>query len=231
MNNLYEFGGTCDVVIRCKTARTIGGKTYQANEPYTILNDVYCNIQYKNIVSDANAKNSVLYTRIGAPEVISFSGVTLTDKINDLIAERIENKPIGKIHTSIAQNNIIYLPESPIAGSVFIYANNQPFVDFVIEEHKIFGDFAEGQEYLIFYDVETNNACFDFTTPQHGYFVLDIIGKGNTDKASNDIYIRIPAATIMSVPVFDLVNGDILHAPMQFKCIDQHHKPYFNVGG
>ena len=231
MNNLYEFGGTCDVVIRCKTARTIGGKTYQANEPYTILHDVYCNMQYKNIVSDGSAKNNIIYTRTGAPEIISFSGVTLTEKINDLIARRINSQLIGKTHTSMAQNGTLYLPETPVVDSIFVYHNNQSFTDFTVENDKLIGAFESDTEYLIFYDVQSEYSCFDFTTPQYGYFILDIVGKGNKDKTSNDIYIRIPAASLMSVPVFDLVNGDILYAPMQFKCIDQHHKPYFNVGG
>ena len=50
-NNLYEFGGSCDVIIRCNTDRVIGGTNYKANEPYTILKDVYCSLQYRNTLS------------------------------------------------------------------------------------------------------------------------------------------------------------------------------------
>ena len=78
----------------------------------------------------------------------------------------------------------------------------------------------------------SQKSCYDFTTPHYGYFTLEIIGKGNQDKISNQVYIKLPAVSLMSTPVFDLVNGNLLHAPLQFQCVHQNQqKSYFNIGG
>ena len=231
MNNLYEFGGSCNVIIRCNSERTIGGKTYLANEPYTILENVYCSLQYKNTISEGGAKNNVLATRVGLPDFVNITNVVLNDKINCLIAEKISPQTIGHIYYCEAQDNTIWLPEAPIKDSVFVYYKNNKVNDFVIEEDKIIGDFVDDEGYLVFYDIKSQYACFDFTTPHYGYFTLEIIGRGNQDKISDQVYIKLPAVSLMSVPVFDLINGTLLHAPLQFKCIHQNQqKPYFNIG-
>ena len=231
MNNLYEYGGLCDVIIRCNSDRTIGGKLYRANEPYTILEDVYCSLQYKNSSSDVAAKNNVMATREGLPNIVNITNVTLTEKVTCLIAEQIPPQNVGRIYNCEAQNNTIYLPEKAVENTVFIYYKNQRIEDFTLDGDKIIGNFVDYQPYLVFYDAQSAGSCYDFTTPHYGYFTLEIIGRGNTDKVSNTIYIKIAAASLMSVPVFDLVNGNILHAPLQFQCIHQNQqKSYFNIG-
>lgn len=231
MNNLYEFGGSCDVIIRCNSERTIGGKVYQANEPYTILENVYCSLQYKNITSDIGTKNNVIATRDGLPDFVNITNVTLTDKINCLIAEKIQPQTIGCVYYGEAYDNVIYLPEIPIVKSIFIYYKNNKIENYTVEQDKILGEFVDGEEYLIFYEKISQHACFDFSTPHYGYFTLEIIGKGNQDKISDQVYIKLPAVSLMSVPVFDLVNGSVLNMPMQFQIIHQNQqKPYFNVG-
>ena len=232
MNNLYEFGGSCDVIIRCKSERYIGGRHYKENEPYTLLQDVMISLQYKNITSGDSAKNNIIATRQGLPDNVSITNVSLTDKIACLIAEKVQSQKIGKTYCGIAENNTIYLPEIPLNDSVFIYNRNQRLDKFTIDKDKIIGDFVDSESYLIFYDIMSDSSCFDFNTPHYGYFTLEIIGKGNKDKVSKDIYIKLPAVSLMSVPIFDLVDGNILHAPLQFQIIHQNQpKPYFNIGG
>lgn len=232
MNDLYEFGGSCNVVIRCNSERNIGGVTYSANEPYTILEDVFVSLGYKNIASQGNAKNNIVATRQGLPDTIDISNVTLTDKVNCLIAEKTPSKIIGKHYYGIAVNGVIYLPERPVDEQIFIYYKNSRIQDFSVQNDTIVGNFINNERYLIFYNIMSENSCFDFETPHYGYFSLEIIGTGNTDKVSEEVYIRIPAASLMSVPIFDLVNGNILHAPLQFQIIHQNqNKAYFNIGG
>lgn len=231
MNNLYEFGGLCDIIIRCASERRIGDKTYAANEPYTILEDVYCSLRYGIMASEANAKNNVIASRVGLPDYVDIRGITLTHKINNLIATQIEKNTISKIYHCAAENGIIWLPESNIVPeSIFVYHHNERIVDFTLVGEQIQGALEDG-EYLVFYEVLADNMCYDLTTPQYGYFALDIIGKGNTDKSSKNINIKIPAASLMSTPVFEFINGNILYAPLQFKIIHTNQKkPYFNVG-
>ena len=231
MNDLYEFGGTCDVIIRCKSERFIGGRKYEENEPYTILKDVTCGLQYKSINSEANAANNIINSREGLPDLVNIVNVPLTNKVLCLVSEKISHQRIGKIYTGIAKNGIVYLPEAPLQNSVFVYKGNERFISFTVKEDQLVAEFEEDAEYLIFYDVVATESCFDFNCPRYGYFTLEIIGKGNQNKKSNNIYIKIPAASLISTPVFDLVSGNILHAPLQFKVIQQNQPvPYFNLG-
>ena len=231
MNDLYEVGGACDVVIRCNSNRTIGGKEYFAGEPYTILHDVYVQMDYATNNSQANAKKNVIATRNGMPETVRIYNVTLTEKVCDLIATRTEPKPIGKVYETTAEDGVIYLPEAPATGA-YIYCGSRlvPYERMV--DYKIYSsEFDDNESYLIMYDVISEVPCFSLSLPQYGWFELNIIGKGNLDKMTSNVFIRIPACSLLSVPVFDMVRGNILNAPMTFACITQNQEePYFCVG-
>ena len=232
MNDLYEFGGACDVVIRCNGNRTIGGKEYFAGEPYTILHDVYVQMEYATNNSQATAKKNVLATRNGAPENIRIYNVTLTQKVCDLIATRsTKTKKIGRVYETNAEDGTIYLPEVPAAG-VYVYCGNELIPYETIDGYIIKSSaFNEYDNYLVFYDVASTKNCFNFNLPQCGWFELEIYGKGNTDKTTEDVYIRMPACSLLAVPVFDMVRGNILNVPMTFSCITQNQEePYFCIG-
>jgi hypothetical protein len=232
MNNLYEFGGTCDVVIRCNSQRIIGGKEYLAGEPYTILHDVYVQMEYTTNNSQATTKKNVLATRNGAPENIRIYNVTLTQKVCDLIATRsAKTKKIGRVYETKAENGIIYLPEVPTEG-VYIYCGNEIISYETINENKIKSSaFNDSDTYVVFYNILSTKNCFNFDLPQYGWFELEIYGKGNTDKITEDVYIRMPACSLLAVPVFDMVQGKILNVPMIFSCITQNQEePYFCIG-
>ena len=224
MNNLYEFGGVCDVIIKCHSARKIGNKNYSEGEPYTILKDVYVTLAYKNTTSSVEAKSNNVAYRKGLPDIVNIGGVTLTDKVCDLIATRCNNSIVTKTYEAIGDSTRIYLPEKYITGSVFVYHNNERFLDFTEAEDSLFGRFMTGEKYLIFYSTKINNNCFEFETPSYGYFTLDIIGKGNLNKKTKDVYLNFPTVSLMSVPVFDMVNGNLLNSPLQFECIHRGQK-------
>lgn len=224
MNNLHEFGGVCDVIIKCNSERAIGEKTYKAGEPYTILKDVYVNIGYQNTTSEGSAKNNIYAHRSGSPDTISISGLTLTDKVSNLIATKIQQSVVTKYCECIADKNTIYMPEPYIKNSVYIYYNGEK-INCKEQDDCLTGNFTNGYIYTIFYSVAVTQHCYDFTVPSYGYFSLDIIGKGNTNKKSNNIFISCPAVSLVSVPVFNLVNGTILNAPLQFTVIDKNQKP------
>lgn len=231
MNNLYEFGGMCDVVIKCNSERKIGNKTYAAGEPYTILKDVFVNIGYRNTTSEASAKNNIAAHRSGMPDLVNLSNLTLTTKVCDLIATRVQPQTITKYYTAIGEDGVIYLPETFVSNSTYVYNRNERFVDYSENEDRLTGQFVEGGEYLIFYSVLVDNTYYDFNVPSYGYFTLDIIGKGNLDKKTKNVYIHLPAVSLISTPVFDLINGNILNTPLQFECIHRgQSNSYFVVG-
>lgn len=231
MNSLYEYGSNCDVIIRCNSERTIGGRTYSANEPYTILKNVFCRLAYRENVKEGAAKNNVQAIRFGVPDLINISNVALTDKICNLIATKVPKSRITKVYSAPSVGGKIYLPEEPISDSIFVFNGNDK-MSFTVDGYKLVGDFKEDETYIIFYEVIASTECYDLNTPQYGYFSIEIIGVGNTEKVTNNIHMVFPAVSLISVPTFDFINGGIMSAPLQFECIHRGQKsPYFNIGG
>jgi len=232
MNNLYEYGDLCDVIIRCNSDRIIGGKKYSAGEPYTILENVIVNLSYRITNSDSSAKNQVIAARDGLPDYISISKVALNDKVMSLVADKQGKKMLSNFCYCEADGGQIFLPHSEQIFNAWVYNENHDLViDFTIQEGKLIGDFEEGQSYLVFYDFISTNDCFAFDTPHYGYFTLEIFAKGNNNKISDRLFIKIPAASLMSIPVFDFVSGTILHAPLQWQIIHRgQEQSYFHIG-
>lgn len=232
MNELYEFGGSCDVIIRCNNTQTIGSKTYYPNEPYTILTDVYVNITYVVNSSEQNARKSTIAAREGFPDKVQIFNVPLTTKILDLVTSRTDTKNIARTYCAKSIDKRIYLPEIPNLNNLFVYNGEQRIDGIVVENNDIIysEEFNDEEDYLIFYEVPSSNICFNFDTPYYSYFSLDIIGQGNQDKVTNGIYIKIPACSLMTTGVFDFVQGNILKSPLIFNCIQQNQeKAYFSI--
>ena len=231
MNNIYEFGGVCDVIIRCNSDRIIGNRTYKANHPYAILRDDNVNIQYRNKTSEGIATKNILSFREGLPDLVSITNVTLTDKVCNLISTKKKEKAvITKYYNAPVDRGLIYLPETPINDNIYIYHGNTLIEEWRRNEDKI-GIDDSYEKVLVFYEVEVDDHSFNFDVPEYGYFSLDIIGKGNMEKKSQDIFIKFPAVSLVSVPVFNMVNGTILYAPLQFTCIHKNQeKSYYHIG-
>lgn len=228
-NNLYEFGGLCDVIIRCSSERTIGGKSYKKNEPYTILEDVYVDLQYNTNNTEEGGRKTALAARVGFPHTINIRGLTLTNKINNLIATKTSARSVSKVYDGIAYDGKIYLPEP--GDNIFVFKGNS-LIPAQLDETKeiIYGELEEGTSYKIFYETIVSDCSYELETPQFGYFKIEVIGKGNTDKKTKTIYLSFPACSLVSTPVFNFVNGNILNSPLQFKCIYANQEmPYFNV--
>ena len=231
MNNLYEFGTSCDVIIRCPFDTEIGGQFYKAGSPYTILKDVYYNLSYKTQNTNAFSKENILSYRNALPDFINLYNVTLTDKVCNLITTRVDNKMITKVYHAIAVNGIIYLPENNATNIYIVHDGSLIDIDYTVEEDKIIGDFIEQQEYMLIYNVVNQSETFDFETPSHGYLSLEIIGKGNLNKTTSSIYMNFPAVSLISVPLFNLSSGTILSAPLTFECIQRKQdRAYFAIG-
>ena len=110
---------------------------------------------------------------------------------------------------------------------------NNLFTDFNIDNEYefLYGNFEEGKTYRVFYEVNSNSSCFNFDIPHYGYFTVEIIGTGNSDKVTSNIYMKFPACSLISAPVFNMVNGTILNSPLQFQCVYKSQpNPYFSFG-
>ena len=73
-NRLYEFGGTADVLIKCKSPRVIDGVEYKEGEPYTMLKDVVVQLKYEQRIVEASGVKPVFSGGDGRPYEI-FTGI------------------------------------------------------------------------------------------------------------------------------------------------------------
>jgi hypothetical protein len=155
----------------------------------------------------------VFATNSGRPLQLVINGVPLTQKIANLVLtsdkqtsykrtrrERVICDKDGKL-------NLCY--ES--TGDIFVYNKNM---------ERIMDNFVPNEEYLVFYQQDViHGDKYSFEIPFYPYFELDIFMKGNTNKITNDIYMHFDAASLASVPNFNIVNGGILNTPLVFNLI------------
>lgn len=227
-NTLYEYGGVADVLIKCKTARTIDGINYKEGEPYTMLKDVHIQLNYEQRAVDASAKKPIMSSADGRPYEIIISGVPLTRKLANLIlTERNEQYEYTKreIITCWANGELQLNSEVAENDSIFCYDNDFNKIEITsTNKSTILGDFTANSEYLVFYTtVDTGNA-YKFEIPYYAYFSIEIFAKGNADKKTNNVYMNFDAAALTSVPNFNILNGGLLNTPLVFKLIYQYQK-------
>ena len=224
MNNVYEYGGIADILLRMKVEKEINGVHYEVNEPYTFLKDVSVQLIYDQKESSSGAKRPVLSSNDGRPLQLIVNGVPLSQKVANLILtndnttykrtkrERIVCKQLGKLFIQF---------ESKI--KVFVYDSNLNKISNIYVESSngqiIHGPFDVDREYLVFYEYESTGDKYSFEIPHYPYFIVEIFMKGNTNKVTNDVYMRFDAASLVSVPNFNIINGGILNTPLVFNLI------------
>lgn len=211
MNKVYEFGGIADVLLRFKTETEVNGVHYAVNEPYTFLKDVTVQFQYEQTTSQNSGKKSVFATNEGRPTQLIINGVPLTQKIANLVLTHCADAS----YTRTRRERIICDADGQLplrhahVGEIFSYDNSMNRVN----------NWQPGEEYLVFYEEQLTGDKYSFEVPYYPYFTLDIFMKGNTNKISNDVYMHFDAASLASVPNFNIVNGGILNTPLVFNLI------------
>lgn len=228
MNNLYEFGGTADVLIKCKTERMIDGKTYQAGEPYTMLKDVMVELNYEQSLKSTGGKTPTLETREGRPYQLTINNVPLSRKIANLIltqGEQTYTYTKKEIITCWEDGKLELLEEVAENGSIFCYDDNFDKVAAdIYGKTTLTGNFIKDVQYLVFYTANGSGNGYNFEIPYFAYFSIEVFAKGNTDKRTNNIYMAFDAASLVSVPKFNILNGGLLNTPLVFRLIYQGQK-------
>jgi hypothetical protein len=228
-NQLYEFGGTADVLIKCKTERTIDGITYQAGEPYTMLKDVTIQLDYEQTSHSANAKTPIMDTRDGRPYQLIIGGVPLNRKITNLILSKDQDLYTytkKEIITCWEEGVLQLIEECKGNDEFYCYDSDFTRVSAEIKDDytKLYGNFVKDQQYLVFYTATGVGNGYKFEIPHYAYFSIEIFAKGNTDKRTNNLYMAFDAASLVSVPEFNILSGGLLNTPLVFRLIYQYQK-------
>lgn len=221
MNNLYELGGIGDVFIINKIDLKLGKNNYKAGEVYTVLKDVNINFQYEqNNSLGKNKENKVQYVE-NYPSSISISNIDMTDKIYNLLMKRKEEDYMiitKKEIITCEENNTIYLSENPL-GNIYVKNNKYENLFFTQEGQILKGDFVIGEQYLIFYNIQTEQQVFSMKNNSLPYFSLEIHFKGNKNKETYKGYLLIPSVSLTSSPVIVFDNNSIIKSVLNFTII------------
>ena len=232
-NNIYEFGGIANVLIRCKTAQTICGKSYKPHEPYTLLKDVYVNYTYEQKDSMSAAKKPVLSANSGRPTQITISKVPLTQKIANLVLTADDNSFYNKTRMETVNcltNGELFVNYKPIDGTLYVYDQEMNLIEgVVLQEQTIHGAFVADSKYMVFYEELAAGDKYTFEIPYYPYFEIDVFIKGNTNKISNDVFMHFDAVSLVAVPNFNIYEGGILNTPLVFNVIYTHQEEPFVV--
>ena len=222
-NNIYEFGGIADVILKFKTNKTVDGVSYQAGEPYTFLKDVDIRFVYDQESSLTGGKKNSLSANSGRPTQIAIGNIPFSRKIANLMLTQDNST----LYTKTKREKIFCEEEGklmthgvPTADTVFVYDSNfmRISVD-TVEDSILYGNFEVNMEYLVFYGELCTGDKYGFEIPHYPYFELDIFMKGNNNKISNTIYMNFPALGLVSVPNFNIISGGMLNTPLVFNVI------------
>jgi len=224
-NDIYEFGGVADVLLKFKTDLEVCGTHYLTGEPYTYLKDVNIRFGYSQQDSLATARKNVLSANSARPNQISIGNVPFSQKIADLMLTRDE----ATLYSEARKNTIscekdgeLIATGLPIEGTVFVY--DKSFIRQEvngIDNSIIHGNFEVGNTYLVFYQELATGAKYSFEVPHYPYFQADIFMKGNVNKITNDVYMHFDALSLISVPNFNIISGGMLNTPLVFNVIYQ----------
>ena len=227
-NRLYEFGGTADVLIKCKTARTIDGTEYKEGEPYTLLKDVRIQLDYEQHTAGSSAKKPIMSSIDGRPYRLTIGGIPLTRKITNLMLTNTNNEyeyTQRDIVTCWEDGQLQLSHKVLYADNVFCYDDDFNRIDVVsVDESLVNGNFAKDNNYLVFYTTTDNGNAYKFEIPHYAHFSIEIFAKGNTDKQTNNIYMNFDAAALITVPSFNILSGGLLNTPLVFELIYQYQK-------
>ena len=227
-NRLYEFGGTADVLIKCKSPRTIDGVEYKEGEPYTMLKDVVVQLKYEQRIVEASGVKPVFSGGDGRPYEMVISSIPLTRKIANLILTSSKNEYCYTKKEIITcwEEGKLELSDIATNDKIFCYDVNFDVVEAQLENGGkiISGNFKTNVEYLVFYTVLGYGNAYSFEVPYYAYFSIEIFAKGNSDKCTNNVYMNFDAAALTTVPDFNLLNGGLLNTPLVFKLIYKNQK-------
>ena len=143
-NNVYEFGQIADIIMSPKGDMQVGKKTYKANMPYTVLEDVNFQLQYEQNTATANGVKPIISTQNARPYRIAITGLTLNDKIMDLIMQReaAEEALITRREQCFVDGDTLFLSEVPAEEhSICVFDKEHELVtDWTLEEAKLVGE-------------------------------------------------------------------------------------------
>ena len=229
MNSLYEFGSQVDIIIRVKSARNIGGISYDNNEIYTILKDVAINFTYEPTNINITAKQPVYKGDTQKlPIAVDIFGISCTDKIFNLIGTKLSNAYVSttEIEECIPDENGMILLKWP-ATNIFVYRTengNKIKIPFTNEKDILYIQEKDyNHSYTVIYQaIKPQTKVYSLEQEYQPYFSAELITKGNTNKNTRNLTIVLPTVKIDPNAELRFTNEGLLATSLRLNIIYQN---------
>ena len=226
MNDLYEYGSSFDIIIRLKSDQTIGGQQYKAGEVYTVLHNATVNFTYEETGAVMSARKPIYDANVqNLPVSFAISDVNINTKIANLIMTKQEGQEVlvPSIEQCASANDELYT-KYPIASELRVYdaATHALQENYTYENDKISG--LDDGTYLVHYYYTKVGATYNLEVPYYPYFTVEMLGKGNKNKNTEDIYFKFPSVSMVQRPKLDFINSGVITTPFVFNII-YHAQP------
>lgn len=222
MSQLYEYGSTMDIIVRAKNQIKIGDRTYEQDETCAIFENVGIRFNYsqKDVIM-SGAKVAYSGYRNNLPQSITTTFVPITTMLADLMLENAETATLIQTkekRTSDSEGKII-LRASAERG-LFVYDADGNKVEYVYDAvSRVISDLNPTTTYTITYLTAKTNKIFGLEQCHRPYFEVEIVGKGNTDKKTNEIHFLFPSVKIDIDPNLTLTGEGIIGTTLTFNII------------
>ncbi len=242
MNNLLEFGGKANVILRAICDFEVNGNKYKTDDVVFCFEEVDLRFTYNETIKDKTVAgyNLMAYDERKLNAMIIDSSPVTTEFI-ELFATRKRDNFVRPVIEDLAiADNKFYPIEKPETDKIFIIGKGQ--YTFTMEpldaderhmECTLLAEEEEGAilgEYTAIYDTLVNAPTYDinnnYTLP---YFKAQIIGVGNVDKQTGHAFFEVPRVSMLTRPDYSM-NRTITAQELAFKIISDRSNSNIEVG-
>lgn len=208
---LMEFGGQATVILRAICDFEVNGIQYTKDDVVLLLDDVPLNFTYNEKMSDVRVgKQNQLFYDERRIDTIIVGETQLTSDYLQLFCKKISNTYIrSHIETIQITDKTMYLTNKITNDNIYILDHGKYTVEINTEYNSAtlnVEEFPDG-EYDVLYQEELIQATYDVnSTCSLPYLNMEVIGQGNIDKQTGNIYFSIPKVSLLSRPEFSLNN-------------------------
>jgi hypothetical protein len=212
-NDIFKFSGPVTVILRAKTARTINGVNYTANQPVTVLENVVPLFDYggeMKQITNSNLGNLINYQHTYI-RGFSLDGIPFSEKISGIIFDLKTSNNYLTIQNKIVapESADLYLPsDHQNIKDIFIFKDGAPSTaTYNSQNHQIIiGDYSNTSVYSLFYSYTAPiDQAFGFRSPSNGYFQVEMFGPVNVNNMNKKFYMRFDSVFLH--PVFNIQFG------------------------
>jgi len=195
-NPVFKFDGPVTVVIRAKDEYVLDGETYAANQPITVLENIFPILDYageSKQTSNPNIGMLFVYKHT-FPMILTLSAVPLSKKVTGMLFNKKENFRSGAVQKiDRPLNSTIFLPSNHLeVQEIFVYKNELlSTYTYNSETNSItLLDYDANSNYKIFYTYKNAaKSSWNLTSTRNPYFSIEMYGKMNVDNLTSNVYL------------------------------------------